>query len=393
MRAPRLLQLLGICTAALLMTGLVTPIAAIAATGDQSISAVTGWQNAKISSLKAGTTFTVVSIGGGWTVDYRNFADVGPSGYDAATDKTIYQGCKILSASPYGTLLGQIGSGPVFAIGGGGKFEANADGALRLRINDADACLGDNDGEVEVNVRAGGSSASPIKVPTSTYAGYAVYGLNALVPTSPGQQPFVSGRWTVPSVSCFPGERAESAIWVGLGGINAPLEQVATTANCDVLGRPNYSAYYEMVGQPGWTGARTISDSSGKALALNPGDVMIGSVLYRGDGSYDLNLRNDTKGWHFTKTEAGRADKSAWDTALWIVEAVNRGLIPALANFGTVSFTRSITRFGAISDPRHTKVLQLEISQPAPINIHKAFPGALSNSGDGSSFAVQWKRL
>jgi hypothetical protein len=80
--------------------------------------------------------------------------------------------------------------------------------------------------------------------------------------------------------------------------------------------------------------------------------------------------------------------------------ALNTEMVHQPAGFGYGAgqlrhciFHQDHTRFGAISDPRHTKVLRSEISQPAPINIHKAFPGALSNSADGSSFAAQWKRL
>src|SRR4051812_21057948 len=76
---------------------------------------------------------------------------VGPNGYDRATDSKIYVGCKYDSNLPYGRLLGRVGDdGPVFSIGTGGTFRANASGPLNLRINDQDHCLVDNQGYIEV---------------------------------------------------------------------------------------------------------------------------------------------------------------------------------------------------------------------------------------------------
>jgi hypothetical protein len=71
---------------------------------------------------------------GTWTVDYRNFPSVRPSGYDRSTDAKIYQGCTYEPSVPYGRLLGQVGADDkIFSIGTGAKFTANASSSLNAR--------------------------------------------------------------------------------------------------------------------------------------------------------------------------------------------------------------------------------------------------------------------
>jgi len=97
--------------------------------------------------------YDVISVtyrGGGWTVDYRNFPNVGPQGYDDVTDARIYQGCKVDPPSHYGVLLARIGTGDALPIGTAGSLKAQSAGPLALRINDNDSCLGDNSGNISV---------------------------------------------------------------------------------------------------------------------------------------------------------------------------------------------------------------------------------------------------
>jgi hypothetical protein len=106
-------------------------------------------------------------VSGNWTVDRRNFASVGPGGYSNSVDRTIYQGCKYNPGSNYAVLLGTVGdSAAAFPIGQGGIFNASSTGPLYLRINDDDACLGDNGGAVKMLI-------SPVtQAPFEAYAGY-----------------------------------------------------------------------------------------------------------------------------------------------------------------------------------------------------------------------------
>jgi eukaryotic-like serine/threonine-protein kinase len=121
------------------------------------IDSVYGWQYTN-ALVKKGVTYTVTTDdtgpdgqAGTWTVDYRNFPSVGPSGYDRSTDAKIYQGCKYEPSMPYGRLLGRIGDdGKVFSIGTGRTFTADASGPLNARINDQDHCLVDNQGYIMV---------------------------------------------------------------------------------------------------------------------------------------------------------------------------------------------------------------------------------------------------
>jgi hypothetical protein len=110
-----------------------------------------GWQDTGIIVAEHDTV-SVTHQSGSWTVDYRNFPEVGPQGYDDATDARIYQGCKVDSAYHYGVLLARIGSGDSLPIGTAMSLKAQSTGPLALRINDNDDCLGDNSGSVSVIV-------------------------------------------------------------------------------------------------------------------------------------------------------------------------------------------------------------------------------------------------
>lgn len=117
---------------------------------NQTVSATEGWDYTPILILP-GQSFTITYVSGSWTVDFRNFPDVGPGGYSPAVDATIYQDCKFDNSVPYGTLLGEV-NGQLFVVGNGGTFVVSTKGSLQLRINDADNCLADNAGSVEVAI-------------------------------------------------------------------------------------------------------------------------------------------------------------------------------------------------------------------------------------------------
>ncbi|MFG2873159.1 hypothetical protein [Streptomyces sp. NPDC048338] len=107
-------------------------------------------------SVGKGETFAVFYVSGSWTVDVRNFPMVGPGGYGADIDRKIFQPCKFVAGQAFGELLGRIGeSGTAFSVGAGGMLTAPDSGTLFLRINDADRCLGDNDGSITVALAGG----------------------------------------------------------------------------------------------------------------------------------------------------------------------------------------------------------------------------------------------
>lgn len=136
---------------------------AAAAAQTFTVSSTTGWQQTGLY-LTAGQQFKVEYVSGCWTVDSRNFPCVGPQGYSSQEDAKIYQDCKFDGNNNYGVLYGDVGAvaNGAFAIGAGGSFTATAPGShvvgagssgyLYLRINDSDACLGDNAGSVTMRL-------------------------------------------------------------------------------------------------------------------------------------------------------------------------------------------------------------------------------------------------
>ena len=245
----------------------------------------------------------------------------------------------------------------------------------------------------------GASNGDPGGLPlqdTNNYAGYAVDDLEALEQLA-SPRPFASGTWTVPTVSCVPGYRTEVSMWLGLGGgVNAPLEQVATTSGCDVFGKPNHQANYQMLGTPEGNEAQTIDDCEGQPCPVEAGDKMAGSVIYEGAGTYYLSLKNLTRGWNYGTFHSGNSDKSAWRSAFWILEAVTRGgNIVALSNFGEATFSQCQTNFGAMGDHRITKIHRYQIT-PALVNPHRAVPSQLTESGltenyRWNDFTIGWR--
>lgn len=115
-----------------------------------TVSSTTGWQDTGLS-LQAGDHLVVAFVSGGWTVDHRNFPHVGPDGYRPHVDAQIWPGCK-LQGIPYGKLLASVDQVNLTVVGAGGAFSVKQSGPLRLRINDGDACLGDNAGSVKVTL-------------------------------------------------------------------------------------------------------------------------------------------------------------------------------------------------------------------------------------------------
>ena len=240
-------------------------------------------------------------ISGTWTVDRRNFPQVGPDGYSNSVDQTIYQGCKYYPQRNYGVLLGRVGgSGADFPIGEGGMFKAPSSGPLYLRINDDDACLGDNTGSVKMYVSTIGS------VPNHLYAGY------SLLAGGSGAFRLANATWKVPSISpvqCYGNLFADprAAVWVGLWGSspsskNAWLPQVGTVSVCNVdkpSGRnyhagPNYWAVWEMETNDSSGGAvqGKVKYGNGQqkisSMTIEPGDTMNGTVEYEGTLGSDL---------------------------------------------------------------------------------------------------------
>jgi hypothetical protein len=233
------------------------------------------------------------------------------------------------------------------------------------------------------------------------WAGYGVYGLSRSGLEGTSVRAWVRGSWTVPEVTCPPFVVSAVSMWVGLSGTaedgepGAPLEQIATTSRCDGFGHAQYSAQYQMVNTEQWTGtSRDLGDQSGNPFPVDPGDVMIGSVLYGGDGRYDFNLRNDTKASLFSTSEQGSQRAAAYDAGLWIVEAPTEGVVRPLAEYDSATFRGCFSHLGPISSERHTGIVRFELSKPSFSNLSKASPTDYQESevygtaAVGSDFSV-----
>jgi hypothetical protein len=281
------------------------------------VSSTSGWQKTPIR-LNVHQAYTVSYVSGTWTVDHRNFAWVGPGGYSNSVDRTIYQGCKYNPDSNYAVLLGTVGdSAAAFPIGEGGIFNASSTGPLYLRINDDDACLGDNAGAVKMLI-------SPVvQAPFKAYAGYsAVAGGN-------GAFGIVEATWTVPTLSllsCTDVSNGQihnprAATWVGLWGsddsvnkLTAWLPQIGTISSCNVgpkgpnLGR-NYFAFWEMFTSVSGGGAQNHGPGRQviKTMTIKPGDKMTGAVEYAGKSGSDLAFRLTL--FDVTRTKPGSPDQ------------------------------------------------------------------------------------
>jgi hypothetical protein len=198
----------------------------------------------------------------------------------------------------------------------------------------------------------------------------------------------VTGRWIQPSVSAGSG-RGYSAFWVGLGGAgknSKKLEQVGTSADV-VNGKPEYSAWYELVPAP----------ESKLRLVIHPGDHISARVQVEGS-QVTVGLSDTTTGQSVTKTLTMNDPDTA--TAEWIAEAPSEttgggGLqILPLADFGNVTFTNASAtaggHTGSISDPDWT-AQKTELSagaqggSPGGINVVQGLPGMMTGASAGAA--------
>lgn len=297
-RTKRHLRLCSIvCALVAAISGVAVPTAQAAPTAaiqNFTVSSTTGWQQTPIS-LQTGEGYALAYASGSWTVDYRNFPRVGPGGYSNAADAKIYQGCKYLPSSNYAVLLGSIGNGPMFAIGSGGTFDANAAGQLRLRINDDDACLGDNAGSVTMKIE----TEPPMVTAIKNYAGYSVGPLA-------GTDRYAVASWAVPTVTCSdaPGKTytGRAAVWAGLWG-SVYLVQAGTNSQCvkqtsgtKVSTQTSYYAWFELVP----AGPQKLG------MTVKHGDNMRAQVEYAGQDHGKLRF------WYAVTDLTTKAQKSAY---------------------------------------------------------------------------------
>ncbi len=236
---------------------------------------------------------------------------------------------------------------------------------------------------------------------SSNWAGYVATGIGSTPSTASPSMSYtdVTGQWVQPRATCTRGTATSVAIWVGLGGYSESsqeLEQIGSSADCSVGGKPSYYIWYELVP----------ADSVNLKVRIRPGDTIASSVVVNGTDVL-VQATDRTRGVRFTRhLTMASPDLSSAD---WIAEAPSQcsasGYCPqlALTNFHSVSFTRSYavgnTQNGTISSPSWTST-ELDLVPRAhrfygdpndPSSLAGgagAMPSALST--DGSGFTVTW---
>jgi hypothetical protein len=138
----------------------------------------------------------------------------------------------------------------------------------------------------------------------------------------------VSSSWTEPSVSC--NTNGIVAFWIGLDGWgSSTVEQDGTGVDCS-SGSPQHFAWWETYP------ANAIQEYSDP---VSPGDSMTSTVTDEGNGTYEMDLTDNTQGW----TENNPVSASGQDASAEIIaEAVTSGSsVTQLPDFGSVSFSGS----------------------------------------------------
>ena len=192
----------------------------------------------------------------------------------------------------------------------------------------------------------------------------------------------VQGQWIVPTLTESSSANTYSAIWVGIDGYSDnTVEQIGTEQDWSPSGQQNYvwfemypKAAYEIVGFP-----------------IEPGDVFSASVVYVGNGRFQLSIVNESSNVSFTVparyTKAANARRSS---AEWIVEPPYAGGILPLADFGKVSFRNCSATLNGVTGAIGDSNWQNDpITMETQDGIVKAKVSALS-AGD-AAFTVTWK--
>jgi hypothetical protein len=200
-----------------------------------------------------------------------------------------------------------------------------------------------------------------------------------------------SSSWIQPTVNCAPTHggflgigathTAYSSFWVGLDGYtSSSVEQTGTDSDCGSAGNPIYYAWYEMYP----------ASSVQLPNPVSPGDSMTAMVMSSDASHFQLQLKDNTKGWTSNVPETGGS--YARSSAEFVAEAPSQCFLLfcselPLADFSPVSFSSAtvgdtaghVGGIGAFSNAQMTMVSNGQLL---------ATPGPLST--DGKSFTVNW---
>jgi hypothetical protein len=188
-------------------------------------------------------------------------------------------------------------------------------------------------------------------VTSSNWAGYVATGGN-------GTFTSVSSNWTEPTGHCTGGGGKYAAFWVGLDGYTSPtVEQAGSEVDCSGY-FPRYYAWYEI-----YPGAAVNFTNP-----VSPGDQFSASVTYQAPSTFNLLLKDNTKGW--TQAVSSTLASAARSSAEAIAEApcctASNGISP-LTNFGTVSFNSAMANGRSMSTYNPTEIVMPNTSV-SPMN-------------------------
>jgi hypothetical protein len=213
---------------------------------------------------------------------------------------------------------------------------------------------------------------------TTNFSGYIDY-------AGSGQSfSYVSAAWTVPTVTCQPGETSWAAQWPGIGDVTT-VQQDGTETDCE-NGSPVYWAWYEMYGDS------AVNNGYAVQLPVNtypvtPGDAMTGSVSVSGS-TWQLSLADLTANWSFSIQIPAVAGGLSQGSAEWMVEDPD-GCVPqcqTLAQYSPVQFTSATATENGQGGPISAfAATALQIEQNSTL---LSAPAALDATGDG--FTDTW---
>ncbi len=237
---------------------------------------------------------------------------------------------------------------------------------------------------------------------SSNWAGYVVTGPGSTPTTASAGMRYtdVTGQWVQPKAACGAGTPTSLAIWVGLGGYSLSsreLEQVGTSADCDVHGRPSYYVWYELVP----------AGPVNLKMTVAPGDTIV-SVVKASGSDILVQVIDRTRGTRFTRHLSMRSPDLT--SAEWIAEAptlcTDGGFCKQLplTRFRSLDFTRTFATGndvgGTITSPSWTStVLQLVPRSRRFFGDRNDPTAAAGDAGaatsapapDGTGFTVTWR--
>lgn len=194
-----------------------------------------------------------------------------------------------------------------------------------------------------------------------TWGGYAV--------TGAGPYTAITGRWTVPALTCSHG-KGDASPWIGIDGWgNDTVEQIGIDLDCYGGGKGSYHPWVEMYPGP----------SDYFKESVHAGDTLTASVSDSG-GTWTLTEGDPSAGW--TKTFHRRPKHTPQrSSAEAIVEDVGGGAVPPVPDFNTVTFSNVTVDGSPLASAGSPHRTTLE---------HASTPLSRESALSGGQFSITW---